>query len=97
LSDIEMPGAGLRERMVAAGLWDAADARDPSRDLGAAWEIVQRLQAEGYRVDITVNPDGTVLVRLIALDTLSHAAAGDTAPGAVCRAALGVARPRPEP
>jgi hypothetical protein len=38
---------GVREEMVRAGLWEAADFRDPARDIGAAWEVVERLKSEG--------------------------------------------------
>ena len=37
----------IREEMIRTGLWDDTDLRDPSRDIGAAWTIVERMLDHG--------------------------------------------------
>lgn len=37
----------MREKMVEAGLWPADDPRDPSEEIGSAWQVVEKLLGEG--------------------------------------------------
>lgn len=39
-----------REELVAYGLWNANDPRDPSLDIAAAWELQERLDAAGWSI-----------------------------------------------
>ena len=45
----------LRDRLIEAGLWFADDERDPETEIGAAWELLERVldtfeEFEKYRL-----------------------------------------------
>lgn len=41
-------GRNMRQALVDAGLWNANDERDPSKDISAAWEVVEEMQRKNY-------------------------------------------------
>lgn len=41
-------GPEMRQALIDSGLWDGSDIRDPSQDIAAAWEIVNKLGREPY-------------------------------------------------
>lgn len=86
----------LRDDLIRADLWDGADPRDPTADIAAAWEIVERCTRIG--------PVGYRQVRGLPVATwfMAHFEAAAlwscTAPEAaetICRCALAAVEGRP--
>lgn len=76
--------------------WRTGDARKPTRkmeywhpskDIAAAWEVVDKMQNEGYRVRVEVRSSGAYC-DIIAPDSGVDSARERTAPLAICVAAL---------
>lgn len=77
------------EAHVAA--WRAPPSRAWSTDIAAAWAVVERLASAGWNVELIRVPGGHVrdpwMVRFLTLNK-SRDADADTAPLAICKAAL---------
>ena len=86
---------GMHEKMVAAGLWDALDQRDPDESMSSAWQVVEKMREQGWWPDIDYRPAGWFctlyppnergLAAQIDGMIVEYA---DTAPEAICLAAL---------
>ncbi len=82
--------AEIRERMVAAGLWNGEDERDPSESIDTAWQVVEKMRADGWAYSLT---DGAQTFHDCHFyqetdEQPDFYALADTAPLAICDAAL---------
>lgn len=63
-----------------------------STDIAAAWQVVEKLRADGYEVQVAAEPDPRVSAYHCEIARLSDSGStvefDDTAPLAICRAAL---------
>lgn len=57
-----------------------------------AWLVVEKMREKGCGATVTVNPRGTYCAWFNTTYNQRHVAAGDTAPEAICRAALAAVR-----
>jgi hypothetical protein len=67
------------------------DAWSPSRVIGDAWEVIERMRTRGLMPAIDCEADGSWFVSWTANTTAGESGVGhyaDTAPLAICRAAL---------
>jgi hypothetical protein len=80
----------MREQLIAAGIWDASDPRDPSASIEAAWQVVERMRTIWRSWSIGNYPDKPSLYLVMWLEhgNVWQEVAADTAPLAICRAAL---------
>ena len=86
----------MRAAMVAAGLWPEDDPRDPSQTIAAAWEVVEKLQGvDQWAFTLAGDVDDWEAVFWEG-DTF-HGDKADTAPHAICNAALAAVGALPTP
>lgn len=52
----------MRTQMIAAGLWEASDPRDPSESIEAAWSVVEKMRERGYFYDMNDRTGAYVVV-----------------------------------
>lgn len=78
----------MREQMIAAGLWDESDPRDPSESIAAAWQVVEHLRAVGVGLIVKAFPVGMQTAYSANVPGTSIGWSAATAPEAICRAAL---------
>ncbi len=92
----------MREEMIEAGLWSKDDPRDPSQSIGAAWEVVEKLKDAMSTIGMagTFNMEFDLESRQweVGYTDLDYdkgwcwedgwPVMADTAPLAICRAAL---------
>jgi hypothetical protein len=64
----------------------------PSTNIAHAWLVVEKMREKGCGATVTVNPRGTYCAWFNTTYNQRHVAAGDTAPEAICRAALAAVR-----
>ena len=75
------------EKQNAAGRWRIVDLPKYSASISAAWEVVEKLKAEGMTVDIQSRTPGWTVV-VDELHDLGVEVRAPTAPLAICFAAL---------
>ena len=79
----------IKAQLIELSLWDADDMRDPSRDIAAAWEVVENLEEIGWAMRLHRVDDGWVCY-LHHRDNWAELLSGrqPTAALAICHAAL---------
>lgn len=90
-------GVSMREAMIAAGLWPVDDPRDPSKEIGAAWEVVEKFRCgvgeehAAAVIEMVVSDVCTVddcYCKIYGPSIAEVEAIADQMPLAICRAAL---------
>lgn len=81
----------IREQLIAAGLWDALDLRDPAQEISAAWQVVEKMRLEGNQVQVWGN-SGENVWRASLKAEFGHwgeyFTKAESAPMVICLAAL---------
>jgi len=83
-------GRETRQALIDAGLWDSKDERDPSQDITAAWQVLEKFKADGWAVEVQWEIMDGGGDWFCALDNSHKEWYGfaETAMLAICRAAL---------
>lgn len=80
----------MRDKLIAAGLWEAHNSNNPSLSVTAAWQVLARVGVACQYVGQTLEGDYEYLVYHRDTGAPIASGRGKTAPIAMCQAALAV-------
>jgi hypothetical protein len=78
----------MRERLIAAELWDSRNPGDPSQSILAAWQVVSRLGAACRYSGMSPDGQKEFLILEPRTGALLACGRGRSTPEALCMAAL---------